>query len=230
MKNIVMLLIVLATVVFLLSCEDTKISELNTNWIKTTTWSDVNNNPIASNAKTYSLQELVAYFDEACIDSQSEEYTTIGEVHNVYPIEYFRDFSTDIQTMNYLVYPVTEGGTFYVLFSCLVHKNGDEEFVVADYLYVNPEWFVDESVVDSIIIDRSTYEDVTRLLPMTQPILASSGDYSLSLINENQVALIEYYLNGGDSRSTLIVESVSVISRKDCGNYLSWIIETDLTR
>lgn len=191
-------------------------------------WDKINNAPIES-SKTYSIEFLCGYFGvENKYISSPNRSISISELNEHLPLDFMRKINVDGQILYYAVYPVTEGGTWYVTFSIPIHEKSQSSAMVYKCVYVNPALFSSIECLSEIIPGQSTLENVQLCAPMTYTITtASSGIFSYSLIDENTVALVKYVCNT-HSLTDMIVSSIDFIPRNKAACIYGYSLHDDI--
>ncbi|MBQ4600359.1 MAG: hypothetical protein IJB17_01855 [Oscillospiraceae bacterium] len=176
-------------------------------------WDKINNAPIES-PKTYSIEFLCGYFGvENKYTSAPNRSISISELNEHLPLDFMRKINKDGQNLYYAVYPVTEGGTWYVTFAIPIQEQSQVSALVYKCVYVDPALFSSIECLSEITPGQSTLENVQLCAPMTDTItIASSGIFSYSLIDENTVALVKYERNT-HTLNDMIVSSIDFIPR-----------------
>lgn len=170
--------------------------------------------------ESYSLSKLRGFFGEFesfyTVDAQGEEIT-LAQMWEKFPEFCFRD--------DYLILSVEEGGFYYVFWEQWgAEKVGDEidlnEAVVEHTVYA-PR-ICSPQDVESIVVDKSTYEDVKAIDPTVelQPGYTSFGGYysrghvcySFILFKDSTALFIGYEYKD-DSKETLVVKELEHITQ-----------------
>ena len=177
----------------------------------------------------YDLEDLKAFFEG---HSHADSFLGISkptlyysQVNERYPIEITR-------SRNYSVYRVKQGGYFYVFWvQCYPNNNWQEtpELAVDFCTYITPEKSLDFSDFESLVCGKSTAEDVKKIDPYFQlSFLSSSGVFSYSFLDGENVLEIEYSLHENIyGYQDLIVKGMTVV-RRDCSPRYGMILSDDL--
>ena len=208
MKKFVIFVVLLILISFASCNGDSAMYDLNI-------WDKINTAPIES-SRTYSIEFLGEYFGgNSKYISSPNRSISVFELNEHLPLDFMRKIDVDGLAVYYAVYPVTEGGTWYVTFSCPVHEEFQSNAMVYKCVYVNPALFSSKDCLREIIPGQSTLEDVKLCAPMTYTITISSSEiFSYSLIDENTVALVRY-LCSTSSLSDMIVSNIEFIPREE---------------
>lgn len=190
---------------FLTSCStnkgDSKINDRN-NLINTTQANDdsdalegylINNLPISSGDRSYSLENLRSFFEND--GEYSSKY--LDEINAQFPITHLRrteiTVGADVIRSYYIVYPVAEGGKYIIfLYTHLIDiESNTQRMMSADVMYVND---LPKESDFSVIDYGSAYADVLRIAPHATVVnhVRSTGSCSYSLLDNGKVLYFKY--------------------------------------
>ncbi len=177
--------------------------------------------------QSYELLDLNAFFENKnaniSIFQETFNNTYFNEVNCFFPIEVTR-------TEGYSVYAVTDGGYFYVFWSqkSISAQTLNNDSYVYFSAYLNSR--VDVSIFESIKPGKSSASDVMCVDPyMEVNLLLSSGIYSYSFLDKENILQIEYECNRAPcDLDDLIVKNITVIPRKNSPSKYSLILPEDL--
>ena len=172
----------------------------------------------------YPLDELRDYFADFEGSVGNHSYLSMSDVNNAFPIELLR-------SQGYTIYRTVEGGLYYVFWLQsfdVNHSNKPKEPSVAFATYLSGN--VQPELFSSIEIGRSTCANTRKIDPFAELfLLLSSGIYSYSYLNANQLMRIGYKNIQGMDEEHLIVDTMDIISRDEAPSMLSSILPEDLT-
>lgn len=179
--------------------------------------------------KEYDLNELRAFFKDRNANENigfgsNVSALTFSEVNDKYPIEILR-------TGGYSVYRVRQGGYYYVFWikpsaADTDQSNSEPTVYFSAYLSsdISPDRF------DSLKPEISTAEDVQQIDPSFElSFLISSGTFSYSYINDDEILQIEYENQGNiDGYEDLIFEEKTIVTRASAPTGYSALLSSDL--
>lgn len=226
MKKIISIIILS---LLLSGCKNDSTEEQNTDWnpCNDVEWLSPNSTPLSSE-ETYTIDELECFLGETSLRNTWQKKITLEELNTRFPIKYYREIPIQGELYNYVVYPVTEGGTIYVTFGTLFPEGGEPTQIVHNWIYINPKWFSSESLFENIVPNSSTFNDVYSIAPMTVFIThASSSPFSYSLLNEKTIVFVEYY-DDNQSDTQYIVKEIEFLPRDGSNTLLGAILADDL--
>lgn len=161
--------------------------------------------------KQYDIDDLKIFFKDSNVCPHfinHKKILYIDEVNNAFPIEIIR-------SGQYSVYKVKQGGCFYVFWekSYIDSVNDIWKPMVFFTAYISE--MPNRNEFESIISGISTAQDVYEIDPAFDIVdYLSSGFFSYSLLNENQLMEIEYEHEGHlTSFEDLVVKSIEVVPR-----------------
>lgn len=162
----------------------------------------------------YSITELKDFFGELPLEEQliynedGARWITQTETLEKFPAEYSGTLSDwPGTTPHFVVYKVKEGGYYYVFFSGVTPEGTDVVFTA------HLTKLCKKSDFRSIKAGKSTAADVAKIDPaMEMTFMMSSGIYSMSLLDDGNIFVVEYKHNdkGYSSRNDLVVEKTFV--------------------
>lgn len=176
----------------------------------------------------YSLKQLSDYFGEysgqelSVYDNETKSYDfSFNKVNKYFPIQILRYN----QNNYYSIYPVSEGGFFYVFWS----KNNDEASV-EDTFYIDK--LKNRADFKDLQIGVSSYADVYEIDKASELILImSNGVFSYHVLENDTILKIKYKFEDITNRKDLLVESINEISaKKPNGSFLQSILNKDIPR
>ena len=169
--------------------------------------------------KEYNINDLKNYFKnykpEGYFNQFKQESEYIYDVDSVFPVEILRPGG-------YSVYKVKQGGYYFVFWAEDLVLNDDGSYNREEdkrvYSIFSTAYFthlVNEKNFESITPGISTAQDVYEIDPAFDIVdYLSSGFFSYSLLNEDQLMEIEYEHKGHlTSFEDLIVKSIEVVPR-----------------
>ena len=183
-------------------------------------WSKINHNPISMDAKRVSVSVLQDFFydiePESFIRVQPDNPITIAQLNERFPIVYCREVVINNAPVNYVVYPVTEGGCYFVVFSYATDQEGNSpQYIVADVFYINQDNLPRVEDKANLVLGETTYAEVLSLFPVTELVsYLSSGIYSYSLLSSDQILKIEYDGDIYAKDQKFVVQKYEIIPRE----------------
>lgn len=173
----------------------------------------------------YSCEELKEFFLKCNRNDKSNVDTLLSftQVNEKFPIEVLRKNNHSV----YSVYKVKEGGYFYVFWADTAQDALGEPIV---YFSAHIESVINENLFLTLKIGRSTAIDVQKIDPSFElDFLRSSGTFSYSLLNENEIMEIQY-MDDWESceHKNLIVKKMTVLKRDSTSSKFSIILSKDL--
>ena len=183
-------------------------------------------------AEDYSYKELEQFFSKVSIDSllaQNAEVITFDEVNKRFPVGILRN------NHNYSVYKVKEGGLYYVFWGNLRQS---QEPVVSDELAVCFTAYLRGNLEKVPFLNLkpgiSTAKDVKMIdTSFELDLSTSSGIFSYSFLNKDEVVRIEYNLERTADDAFLIyenfvVKNIDIVPRVTSQSYFGEILEKDI--
>ncbi len=173
---------------------------------------------------TYDIHELEAFFKNRSLNVSfmNPDFRNLSfeEVDERFPVEVIRPGG-------YSVYSVAQGGCYYVFWALRDVDSISNTTSVYFCAYLPSRQSI--SSPDSIKQFCGTFEDVLNLAPSTElnPML-SSGIYSYSYINADQLLQIKYRADSTTTPNGLLVKENKLISRVGSPSMYSLIFEMDL--
>lgn len=165
----------------------------------------------------YSLSELEDYFSDFSISKRDDlmddtyKLDEITEINEVFPIKVLR---LNNETL-YTIYPVKEGGLYYVFFTIAYpidynYENLDKvEIVCFHSVYIDNL----KNEVDFMELEKgySSFEDVRKISDVVElKINLSSGIFSYTLLNDSKLLEVKYILD--DESKSLVVEKIGIVA------------------
>ena len=158
-------------------------------------------NPKDETSGAYHLEELEEFFAGRCVDDSLrmdgyQEILNMEEVNKYFPVENIRSYKyEEVLVTSYTVYPVKEGGCYYVFWS--VSGDGETRKVESNSSVYDTTYIAaptrDASLFDSIKSGISTAGDVEAIDPYVyMEFTRGSGTFSLSYLDSENVLEVEY--------------------------------------
>ena len=175
----------------------------------------------------YELNQLKEYFGTI----QYWEYSYFGmkvdvdnrsidQVNSQFPIRFLRENSNSY----YTIFRVKEGGRYYVFF----YVNEDGKLWATTTCYLTE--YKQKSDFKSLHQGINSYEDVLLVDPNSEisSALLSSGIYSYSLLNSEEVLQVEYSRKDIKERKDLIIVAMQVKPREETSSCFSKVLKKDM--
>lgn len=178
----------------------------------------------------YDIAELTEFFAgkhdiNAAMDDTFQSLT-FDDVNKRFPVE-------EVKADGYSVYPVEQGGNYYVFWAYTsldgtrLVTNINDNPSVGFSAYISSSR--DQSMFDSLEIDVSTAADVMAIDPAFELILTmSSRVLSYSYLDGENLLQIEYHGNEFDSYDDLVAKEITVVPRDNGVSRFGTILPEDL--
>lgn len=180
---------------------------------------------------SYPLADLQAFFDECDAKrffSNSQDRLSWEDVNEAFPVIVLRQVPRHVA---YSIFPVTEGGYYYVFWSWYP-TNCITDYFAYFTVYLTKDRLTEEDF-SSVQIGESTAADIYEIDPMFEEFfLRNAGPVSYSLLDNGEIMRIEYTKNFEGimptSLSDYTVSALAVVPHGTVDGGLGYILLCDL--
>ena len=187
--------------------------------------------------RRYSLKSLTDYFGNPHSYSLSSIMKTpldfekyqIGAVNRIFPITVFREMDFSSLYDAYSVYPLTEGGYYYVFWG--ISYEEEKAILFAKYARHFDNSFVSADAFKDVVIGSSTLEEIVKIDPeMEFDSGVSWGPFSAHLISGEETLVIKYMpgANKETKETVWLVRSMDVYQTEEWGGWIRYVKDQDL--